>query len=141
MLKHHSKDMEEIEKMIQDLHPHVINHGWTSTSTLKQFWARSHIWLYPCVFPETFAVTALEAACSQTLVVTNNNAGLQNSVGNRGIVLHGDPRTEEWQNQCINMLRQVLDTPIEQTLIDRNYEWAKSRSFDSVAKDFISRFL
>jgi hypothetical protein len=53
---------------------------------------------------ETFCLTALEAASSKTFAITNDLAALQNTVGNRGAIINGDPTTQTWQDLALQKL-------------------------------------
>ena len=117
-------DMKEIKCTI--LQKGVTNHGWVSKNDLNRAWETTEYWLYPCIFQETFCMTALEAAASKTFVVTNNLAALRDTVGNRGLVVHGDPRTIEWQNQVIEQLGTI-----NENLVEENYKWAQSLAWDN----------
>ena len=50
--------------------------GWCKKSELAQAWKEADFWFYPCTFMETFCLTALEAASSQTLVISNDLSAL-----------------------------------------------------------------
>ena len=52
----------------------IYYYGWVSKKVLSEAWTTSDIWFYPCTFMETFCLTALEAAITKTLVITNNLA-------------------------------------------------------------------
>ena len=122
---HHGEYMSRVKRML----PYVqgaTNHGWVSSVTLREYWRRADIWLYPCVFSETCCLTAYEAAVSKTLVVTNRLAALSESVGDRGIIIDGDASTKGWQLLAKARILNILDgrdnANVEQ-LIEKNYSW------------------
>jgi glycosyltransferase involved in cell wall biosynthesis len=112
-------------------------HGWVDKNTLSESWRTADVWFYPCTYAETFCLTALEAAMSKTLVVTNDLAALINTVGDRGEVIKGDPSTEDWQDRALEKLFDVLESPIKNELIERNYNWAMQLSWESRANELI----
>lgn len=121
-------------------------HGWVSKKTLAQAWLASDIWFYPCIFMETFCLTALEAALTNTLVVTNDLAALQNTVGDRGLIVPGDPMTKEWQDAALDKLRLYFSSHKQQkecyeTYRQTNYEWASSMSWENRATIFINEHI
>jgi methylase of polypeptide subunit release factors len=60
------------------------------------------------------------------LVVATNLAGLQHTVGDRGILF--DPMCS--QNQVFQMLKDILENEgLKKSLIERNYEWAKTNTW------------
>ena len=104
-------------------------HGWVSKSQLKQAWEISEYWLYPCIFDETFCLTALEAAVSKTFVITNGLAALSETA-KYGITIEGNPLSDEWQLRCLNKLKDVSkQCNLKNKLINFNYEWACSASW------------
>jgi glycosyltransferase involved in cell wall biosynthesis/tetratricopeptide (TPR) repeat protein/predicted O-methyltransferase YrrM len=141
--------MREIRRLLEEYGTtHNIHyHGWVNKKTLANAWSDSDIWFYPCIFMETFCLTALEAARSKTLVVTNNLAALQNTVGNRGIVIPidkmEDVMTKEWQTRALDAMRPYLSGEEDDTkrLIDRNYEWAAEKSWGNRAKEMLSDYI
>lgn len=135
------KDMVEIERLI-DEQDNVTNHGWVPGNILKKYWSSSHIWFYPCTFEETCCLTAYEAAASKTLVVSNHLAALKESIGDRGIIVNGNPETENWKKLALKLLFNVLDGSTETSgYIDRNYEWVKTKNYEYVTGDFIDKYI
>lgn len=123
-------------------------HGWVSKKELAEAWLTSDIWFYPCTFAETFCLTALEAASSRTFVVTNDLAALQNTVGNRGLIIKGDPTTEEWQEEALDKLFYYLVSDIngendvkKQKLIDENFAWAATLTWESQAQKMLDKYI
>ena len=116
-------------------------HGWVNKKVLADAWLSSDIWFYPCTFMETFCLTALEAALTKTLVITNNLAALQNTVGHRGVVIKGEPMETEWQEKALSKIKKYLDPEnikLKNELIERNYEWASTLSWESQAQKLLN---
>lgn len=132
----HMVEIRRLLEMNKEMNIHY--HGWVSKKTLSQAWLASDIWFYPCIFMETFCLTALEAALTNTLVVTNDLAALQNTVGDRGVIIPGDPMTKEWQDVALDKLRLYFLSQTEQvtqydTYREINYKWASSMSWENRA--------
>ena len=120
----------------------VKMHGWVSKETLARAWLEAEVWLYPCTFQETYCLTAMEAAVSRTLAVTNDLAALQNTVGPRGMMVPGDAADAAWQERCVNTLFKILERPeAKEALLRDNEAWAASNSWAARAADFEQRFL
>jgi len=132
--------MDEIDIMLDEQKGYVTNHGWVAKNVLREFWVKSHIWLYPCIFRETCCLTAYEAAASKTLAITNNLAALEESVGDRGICIPGNPETPDWRDKTLNEVFKVLESDYE-NLIDKNYEWIKNKQYEIVTRDFIGKYI
>lgn len=126
----------------------IYYHGWVGKQELAEAWLTSDIWFYPCTFAETFCLTALEAASSKTFVVTNDLAALQNTVGNRGCIIKGDPTTEEWQEEAIDKILYYLVSDIndenlakKQKLIEDNYKWAENLTWKNQALKMLNEYI
>jgi glycosyltransferase involved in cell wall biosynthesis len=133
------EDINEIKTLLKLKPSGVTNHGWVNKKTLKNAWATADYWLYPCKFEETFCLTAFEAAISKTFVISNNLAGLSETVGDRGLVVYGDARTEEWQENILDALAN-LDSQTKENLIEKNWNYVKQRSWLDQTKLFSTFF-
>ena len=122
----------------------ISYHGWVGKQELADAWKTADIWFYPCTFMETFCLTALEAASSKTFVVTNDLAALQNTVGNRGCIIKGDPTTIEWQEEALRQLFFYMNTnnkKEKQQFIDTNFKWANSLSWESQSNKLLEQYI
>jgi FkbM family methyltransferase len=133
----HKEEMEEVVRLLYEFNNDgsVINHGWVDKKTLGEFWKKSSVWFYPCKFKETFCLTALEAAISKTLVISNDLAALQDTVGDRGVIITGDDNdvtTEVWQQKALEALINNIDNS---ELINKNYEWALKHSWEERTRE------
>jgi glycosyltransferase involved in cell wall biosynthesis len=133
-------EMDEIEFLLDKHKDFITNHGWVSKDILINFWLETEYWLYPCTFQETFCVTALEAAASKTLVICNGLAALENTVGDRGIIIEGDVSSEEWQNKVIDKLININEDEKEK-LIEKNRLWSENFDWNELAKKFVEEYL
>jgi len=144
-----SNDVEP-EKMteIKNLLDKFINkfniyyHGWVKKEELEKGWQQADIWFYPCTFMETFCLTALEAARTRTLAITNDLAGLQNTVGSRGVIIKGDATTEEWKDSALREIRYYLkNDEMRNKLIEENYNWSKNLTWENQANTLLYNYL
>ena len=125
--------MEEIKQTIQQ--QGITNHGWVSKKQLSEAWGKTEYWLYPCIFEETFCLTALEAAISQTCVITNGLAALQ-STAKYGIIVQGNP----FENEHI-WLEALKDNALQRYSIEKNYQWAKTKTWKYQTDQFLNNFM
>jgi hypothetical protein len=119
-------------------------HGWVKKAVLEDAWKTADIWFYPCTFMETFCLTALEAAKSKTFVITNDLAALQNTVGNRGCIIKGDPTTQEWQESALKQVFFYMDENnknLKEQFIETNYEWSIKLSWKEQAKKLLDEYI
>jgi tetratricopeptide (TPR) repeat protein len=136
------QQMDEIRRLLANGLNGVTVHGWVSKPELADAWSKADVWLYPCIFQETFCLTALEAAATRTLAIAPPLAALQETVGNRGILLEGNPMEKDWQDRALRELIQVLQNPIRKTeLLERNYQWANSISWKQRGEEFAVKYL
>ena len=142
----HKEEINEVKQLLESYkniyQSSVINHGWVSKQILSNFWKKTQIWVYPCIFKETFCLTALEAALTKTLAITNNLAALEETVSDRGIIIEGNPKTESWQNETFHKICFHLDNPEKnKEYIDKNYEWALKHSWENIAYHMLNKII
>lgn len=135
------EEMDEIRTLLEQQASTVTNHGWVNKETLTRYWNESHVWFYPCTFPETCCRVAMEAAASKTFAFCNDLAALNETVGKRGAIIPGNPTTDDWQKTALTNLFFALDNQLENVFIEKNYEWAKTKSYSNVVSDFENRFI
>jgi tetratricopeptide (TPR) repeat protein len=143
------KMMQQIKELMQSYNVEQNNmniyyHGWVNKQTLANAWLTADVWFYPCTFMETFCLTALEAALTKTLVITNHLAALQNTVGDRGVIVNGDPTTPEWQDLALVNIKHYLspeNSPLKTALIEKNCEWASTMSWESRAAKMLEQHI
>jgi hypothetical protein len=135
--------VKQIRELLLLLDNHGIHyHSWVSKDVLAKAWSTAEYFFYPCIYPETFCLTAMEAAISKTFVISNNLAGLNETIGNRGLILHGDPLTKEWQDEMLSKLFEYMDSKKDAKILkQKNYKWAESRSWETQAKRFMEIIL
>lgn len=125
----------DIRKQIYSLLSMYLNRsvfyfGWVNKERLVKAWTNADIWLYPCVWEETFCLTALEAAASRTLAITSDLAALKETVGDRGVLISGDPSTQQWKDEALKQIQKVLtNKQIYNEFIQSNYQWAKEHKW------------
>ena len=120
----------------------IAKKKWVDKKTLAQAWKRADIWFYPCKFSETFCLTALEAASTGTLAITNNLAALQTTVGDRGVIIEGDVTTLEWQEKALENILEILENRTKkEELVRRNYEWCKDYTWENKAVEFMEKYI
>ena len=142
----YKEELEEIRSILEDYKTNysssIIMKGWVSKKVLSDYWKQSSIWFYPCKFKETFCLTALEAALTKTLAITNGLAALEDTVGLRGITVLGDVLTNVWQEAAFLQICLALDNPESVNhLIEQNYAWAKTHSWENQTLNLLNTFI
>jgi len=139
--------MQEIKTLLSSLNEENPNYnihcyGWVPKSVLADAWKSADYWFYPCTFMETFCLTALEAALTKTTVICNDLAALQNTVGDRGLVIPGNAREPEWQDKALEQLFLLMeDEERKNNYISKNYEWAQNLSWENQAHKLLNEHL
>jgi len=133
--------IEQIEQMLDKQRDYVTNYGWVSQSKLRDVFLQSEVWFYPCVFAETSCITSIECAASKTLAITNDLGALSENVGERGIVIQGDARTEGWQEIAVQQVKLLLSNESrKRELTELNYEFAKNRTYEVMAREWQDKY-
>jgi glycosyltransferase involved in cell wall biosynthesis len=114
----------------------VFVRGWVGKDVLYEAWKRADVWLYPCIFEETFCLTALEAAASHTLCIVPPLAGLSHTV-RHGIFIEGDASSDAWADKTLSVLREMKDSNHYKHLTTMNKRWVMRYSWPSIAKDWL----
>jgi tetratricopeptide (TPR) repeat protein len=129
--------MKEIKTLLRINKKGIFLHGWVSKTELAESWNTSEYFLYPCIFEETFCLTALEAAISKTFVITNGLAALEESA-KHGLTVEGNPLTDEWQSRTLEKLNNIMKSNnLRDTITQRNYNWAKELTWENQATKFL----
>lgn len=139
----YSDEMKIIKQLIIKNKNYVTNHGLVNSETLKSFWIKSDVWLYPCDFIEACCLPAYECAWSKTLAVTNHTGSLSNSVADRGVIISSEKiGSDEWEQSVLENLILVLsDKKLKQELIDKNWNWINTKTYPNIVKSFTEKYI
>lgn len=85
----------------------VVQHGRINQVELAHEFEKASIWLYPTYFAETYCITAIEAQLGGAIPITNQLAGLKETVQN-GIFINGDVTSAEVQQEFARQTIRVL---------------------------------
>lgn len=130
-------DQELVDK-IRSL-DYVTLNGRVTQDVISYELLRSDIWLYPTDFEETYCISALEAMAAGCLVATVKYAGLQYTVGNRGIMCEAP--IEKHYDTLLKKLFFVIDHPeIKTQYVSKAREWALTQTYQSLALEWKNMF-
>lgn len=88
--------------------PSIINHGVLTNKQVLEVMGKCSIMVYPNFFPETYCAAAAEAISQNTPVITTDLGALKETVGDCGIVIPGDPKTKEYQDNFVKTVVNIL---------------------------------
>jgi predicted O-methyltransferase YrrM len=136
------EQMDEIKRLIKSGLDGVKINGWVSKRELASAWSKADIWLYPCIFEETFCLTALEAAATKTLAISCPLAALKETISDRGILISGNPLEQEWQDKAISEIVNIIsDLQRKNELIEKNYNWAERTTWKHRGEEFLRKYI
>ncbi len=117
--------------------PGVFFHGRVGQQRLAEEFLRSDVWFYPTRFIETYCITALEAQMAGAVCICSDLAALRTTVADRGILLQGDPCTEEYRRQALHEICSILrDDERKRSLTTKAKEWARKQTWANRAKEW-----
>jgi glycosyltransferase involved in cell wall biosynthesis len=121
--------------------PNVFYHGRVGQRELADEFLKSDIWFYPTRFTETYCITALEAQMAGAVCVCSDLAALQTTVGDRGILIPGDPYTEQYRRHALQQVFSIMkDDERKRELTNRAKDWARQQTWENRAKEWLSAF-
>ncbi|MCF6154459.1 MAG: glycosyltransferase family 41 protein [Candidatus Brocadia sp.] len=91
--------------------PGVYMHGSLPKAGLAAEMALARLMVYPCIWPETSCIAAIEAQASGTPVVTSTLAALSETVhdGVSGYLIPGNPHTAEFGRRFIEVVVTLMN--------------------------------
>jgi glycosyltransferase involved in cell wall biosynthesis/predicted O-methyltransferase YrrM len=145
----HSEQIRQIKELFEKYGVkkngmNIYYYGWVNKKTLADAWKRADYWFYPCIFLETFCLTALEASITKTLAITNGIGALENTVGNRGITISGDPMNPVWQEDAITRVLTIMSdesNTIRSNYVNENYRWSSNMSWKDQANKLLTDYI
>jgi len=115
--------------------------GKLTNQELAREFCKSDIWMYPTFVPETYCMSALEAQAGKCFCITSNLGALNQTVGNRGIIIDGDIKSEEVQSKFVKSGIEILkDDKKKIEFQQKSYDWAINASWDKRADEWILLF-
>jgi glycosyltransferase involved in cell wall biosynthesis len=110
---------EQLKQVLSEL-PRCYIHGNVTQERLAQEYLSSSVLFYPCMFPETSCMVALDSLAAGCPVVTSAIAGLPESIGDAGLLVPGTPGTPEYMHQFFQSTFALLTNDgLWQTLSER----------------------
>lgn len=134
------KQYEQMYKKCKET-PGVQYLGSMKQSELARVAMESYLMLYPSIYAETCCISVEEAQTAGTPVVCNNLGALKETVHTGcGIIIPGNPRKEEWQNEFVRTIvdlcngtmpyiegdKQPTWEAIHQECLKQDFDWSKS---------------
>lgn len=117
--------------------PGIHYHGSVSQSDLRNVAQKCRVLAYPCVFPETSCITAMEAMAAGCIVVSTAIGALPETAWQNPLVPIADGWLSQWIEEVVLILR---DNSVYTQKALQNLAVAKFYDWNTVAKHWV-RFL
>ena len=98
---------EEQLKKIVDAHESITHVGNLGVGELYEEMSSSEYWLYPCIFPETSCITALEMLASEVICLYYPCAGLPYTINGYGIEMNPGNEIEKLLSLTLHKKHQL----------------------------------
>jgi glycosyltransferase involved in cell wall biosynthesis len=122
-------------------HPSITFHGRQGQKIVANGWLQTGVWAYPTSFCETSCITALEAQAGGALVLTTPLAALTEVVPG-AVFVNGHAGSCSYQEVFTEKLVDMLQHPEKyEENRQRGYEFAKTRTWENAAKQWLSQLL
>ena len=91
-------------------HPNISYHGSVSNEEIREALVRSHIYAYPCIWPETSCLSVIEAMSAKNIVVCPNFAALPETSANFAMMYPFNENKNHHAVQFGHTLNNAIET-------------------------------
>lgn len=105
-------------------HLGVFEHGRVDQDLLALNFLGSGVWAYPTWFSETSCISAMEAQAAGLRIVTSPIAALNETVGDRGVMISGDWLSPDYQSRWANSVADAMLSDDSDGIRQRNINYA-----------------
>lgn len=137
------KQFEPLFNLLND-HPAITYHGAKSNDEVREALKTSHIFAYPCTWPETSCLAAIEAMSAANIVVCPNFAALPETTAKLAMMFDFDEHKNILANAFANKLVEAIrhvgsqsqeyinDITFQKMYCDKTYNWfTRIREWDN----------
>lgn len=114
--------------------PGIHYHGSLSQAGLRSVAQKCRVLAYPCVFPETSCIAAMEAMAAGCVVVSTVLGALPETAWQNPLVPIADGWLDQWMIEVVRMFRDnrlYTQKALQNLTISRYYDW------NNIAKDWV----
>jgi glycosyltransferase involved in cell wall biosynthesis len=114
--------------------PGIHYHGSVGQAELRGIAQQCRVLAYPCVFPETSCIAAMEAMAAGCVVVSTTLGALPETAWQNPLVPIGDGWLNQWMVEVVRLLKdnqQYSQKALRNLAVARYYDW------NTVAKDWL----
>lgn len=134
--------ISRLKRALRDAEPFGVTYfGRQPQGTVAAAMLSSGVWAYPTWFSETSCITAMEAQAAGLYIVTSPIAALNETVGERGVLIEGDWLSEEYQESFVMEVVGAMNAPRAASHRLELQEYARAHlGWDSLAVEWIDMF-
>jgi UDP-glucose:(glucosyl)LPS alpha-1,2-glucosyltransferase len=89
-------------------HPNMTYHGWQPNSVIREALKKAHVYAYPNIWPETSAISVLEAMSAGCNVICPNFQVLPETCANFAVMYNWDEDNNRHANNFAGILNMVV---------------------------------
>ena len=116
----------------------VCYHGAQGQAVIRATTRECRALAYPCIFPETSCITAMEAMASGCAIVSTTTGALPETAAGNPLVAPDAGWLDRWQEEVI---RVFTDDGYYLKIARHNLDLSSRRDWGSVAEQWIERFV
>jgi UDP-glucose:(glucosyl)LPS alpha-1,2-glucosyltransferase len=90
-------------------HPKMTYHGWQPNSVIREALKNAHVYAYPNIWPETSAISVIEAMSAGCNVICPNFQVLPETCANFAVMYNWNEDNNKHANQFAGVLKMVID--------------------------------
>lgn len=113
-------------------HPNITYHGAVENGAIRDVLKQTHIYAYPCIWPETSCLSVIEAMSAKNIVVCPNFAALPETCSNFAMMYQFSENKDFHARQFAHTLNAAINN------IKQNYE--QTQSFLNFQKQYFDVF-
>lgn len=118
----------------------VFMRGRVSQKELAEEMLSSSVWAYPIRFKETSCISAMEVQAAGLGIITSSVAALNETVGNRGVLLDGDCDDIEYRSKFVSEVVKALNSLDEVRRISNEKYANEHFGLDDLSKEWNNMF-
>lgn len=116
----------------------IYYHGKLKQEQLIHEFIKSDIWLYPTTFTETYCMSGLEALRSGCYCITTNLAALEETIGDRGVLINGNPKEKNVKDVFLKEVYKAFSNGKKSVKQKEGFEWAKTKTWEYIGREWIN---
>lgn len=130
--------IKKLKQLLKENEQHgVYYHGRVDQNQLAEEMLKSNVWAYSTWFSETFCITAAECHAAGLHMITSPIAALNETVGDRGVLIPGDWLSEEYANKFVEEVVKAMKNPMTTEERNKLQQYAKDNfSWDDVVENW-----